>query len=129
MGLGFDFSRISFNLEALNLHLGGPVGDTQHVDEIIKVDGKPVRGYSFFMFEISNGDEEYQGVITQKMHIAEPGNPPMSEIKFLPSIQIPSLPPSFSEIEVEDDAESDPAFMVLKFFAAKQLVDTAKIIS
>lgn len=129
VGLGFDFSRISFNLEALTLHLGGPDGDTQHVDDIVKVDGKSVRGYSFFMFEVSNGDEEYQGVITQKMHFSDPSVPPMSEFKFMPTIDVPILPSSPSEIEVNDDAESDPAFMVLRFFAAKQLINTAKVIS
>jgi len=55
-GLGFDFSRISIDLSALS----------------ITVDGVPLTGFEFLMFEIDlkdpqGGQQEYQGAFVKKL--------------------------------------------------------------
>jgi len=66
-GLGFDFSRISVDLSALS----------------ITVDGTPLTGFDFLMFEIvlkdtQGGKQEYQGVFVKKL---PDSNTPLSIMK------------------------------------------------
>lgn len=73
LGLGFDFSRISFDVKALPTDKSQPEA-TVHGDNdpvIILVDGLPLRGYEFTFFEVAvaklGGHEMYQGVVARRM--------------------------------------------------------------
>ena len=49
LGLGFDFARIEYNI-----HEG-----------VVLVDGKVPKGWHFTKFELSVGDDRYQGVVAE----------------------------------------------------------------
>lgn len=74
LGLGFDFGRISIDLKSLPIQREISAEELENLDVdavIMQVDGSPLRGYEFTLFEILlptlGGDEAYQGVIARRL--------------------------------------------------------------
>jgi hypothetical protein len=71
LGLGFDFSRISVNFDALALHLAKQASDADPSPAVVLIDGQPAFGYEFTFFEVAvpgqASEEIYQGVIVRRL--------------------------------------------------------------
>jgi len=74
LGLGFNFSRISVDFDALAKHLENYESESAHNPGLpsvaVCVDGQPVLGYEFTFFEVAirgqTAEEIYQGAIARR---------------------------------------------------------------